>query len=168
MTTGMASAATIDFESALPAGVTLTNIFDSGTYGTLSSSSPRYIDFGGDVTFDSGDFWVSDSWPSGTTLILSGYNDVYTAGDEVFMLAYNINTTPTTYAGSALTIDRLYITAYAPLYLRLDNIVFSEAGAGPGPGPEPGPEPAVPAPSAIILAGIGTCLASWIRKRYMA
>jgi hypothetical protein len=151
MTGSIASAAMIDFESALPAGVTLNNINDLGTSGGLNATSPRYIDFGGDVIFDSGDFWLALE-DAETTLILTGYNDDYTAGAEVYILVYDINDTPTTYAGSTQAIDRLYFYSFNTSDFRLDNIAYT----------------VIPAPSAILLVGIGTCVIGSIRKRGMA
>ncbi len=49
---------------------------------------------------------------------------------------------------------------------RIDNIAYNYGEVDPIPEP-PAPTP-VPAPGALVLAGIGSCFASWMRKRKMA
>ena len=176
LTAGMASAATtvIDFESALSSytGVTFTNIFeqakgtawdDAGSGSTVAKetlgAANATIAFAADVVFDGMYFTLNQSDGTGGTVFYEAYNDgayLYTVTATGHLTKDNAVYFA---SGSTDLVDTVKIYIYQQDFVALDNVTYTTQDM-----PQP---PVVPVPGSIALAGIGTCLASWIRKRKM-
>ncbi|MCF7973089.1 MAG: hypothetical protein K9N55_04695 [Phycisphaerae bacterium] len=188
----MASAAitnvVIDFESALTnanyaafdstSGLSfLTGDFDArGTnYGYISSaapwgSNPIVISFDQQVRFDSFDLGVRTSHGSTWTGGMNIYGG--SSGGDTLLASMSSGTSTsalTNYVSTdtATLFDSLKILYTSSPYGIFDNIAYNFGEEDPIPEPEPEPVP-VPTPGAIVLAGIGSCIATWIRKRNLA
>jgi hypothetical protein len=183
---------TIDFQSALngtnyAALDTTSNVGITGGKGyfldAYSGNNVMQFNFTEAVRFTSIDL----GYVSGFTapkMVVYGIS-----GGETQLLSINPVPVNGTYAISDTTAyDGLKITQNT-YYGRIDNIVynFGEEDPPPTPDPDPLPDPdpdplpdpdpdpdpgtdpvPVPAPGAIVLAGLGTCVATWIRKHRFA
>ena len=142
----------------------------SGVYDATSGSTvalvnypshPGTVSFTEDVIFDGANFTVQDGFGGVSKVVYyEGYND----GSLVWTtpVAAGLNDGAAVWYGSGYTdadnladlVDEVRIYVNNQPVIAFDDFTYQQIIP-----------PVVPAPSAIALVGIGTCLASWLRRR---
>ena len=164
----------LDATTGLPV---LTSVSSSlvvtGGQGAIAfGNNTMQFDFAQGVRITSFDVQALEDWGGDPTVTVWGI-----AGGQTTLFSQELqdNSVISVVTGDATLYDSIKIKTTTPDG-RIDNIAWAYGELDPAEPPDdddddddddPAPTP-VPAPGAIVLAGIGTCVASWMRKRKMA